>query len=120
MNYVLDTNIVIYHLKGRLLTELPRNGRYFISVISELEVLAYPDITPEEEASAKLFFQQLSSIDLSPEIKDCTITLRRNHRLKLPDAIIAATAKTLKAVLLTNDEKLAKVPDVTCQTMDIT
>ena len=99
MNYLLDTNIVIYHLKGRLLTELPRNGRYFISVISELEVLTYPDITPKEEANAKRFFQQLNSVDLSSEIKDATITLRRSHRLKLPDAIIAATATTLKAVL---------------------
>jgi predicted nucleic acid-binding protein len=119
MNYVLDTNIIIYLLKGRLLAELPRDGCYFISVISELEVLAYPDITPAEEASAKLFLQQVTSVDLSAEIKEATIALRRQHRLKLPDAIIVATVKTLKAVLLTNDEKLNKVPGLTCQPMEI-
>ena len=70
MNYVLDTNILIYLLKGQLKSSLPRSGSFFISVISELEVLAYPDITPEEEASARRLLQQLHSIDLTEDVPD--------------------------------------------------
>lgn len=119
MNYLLDTNSIIYHLKGCLCNPLPTDGQYFVSVISELELLTYPDITPQEEASAKQFLQRLTVMDLSPEIKTATITLRRQHRLKLPDAIIAATAITLNAILLTNDERLAHIPQLTYQSMKI-
>jgi hypothetical protein len=46
--FVLDTNAVLYLLDGRLAQPLPA-GDYFISVISELELLAYPNITEEEK-----------------------------------------------------------------------
>lgn len=42
--FVLDTNIVLYLLGGRLAHPLP-DGTYFLSVMSELELLAYPDLS---------------------------------------------------------------------------
>ncbi len=119
MNYVLDTNIIIYLLQGRLLEELPRHAQFWISVISELEVLSYPDLTAAEEISAQLFFKKVVSVELSSDIKQLTIDFRRRYRLKLPDALIVATAKSLQAVLLTNDLKLTKIPDLVSQQMDV-
>jgi len=47
-------------------------------------------------------------ISLSKEIENTTIDLRRQHNLKTPDALIAATAKALNLELLTLDQTLAK------------
>jgi predicted nucleic acid-binding protein len=48
-------------------------------------------------------------------LKDETIRLRQTTRLKLPDALIVATAISRKAVLLTNDEQLISVPGLICR-----
>ncbi len=119
MNYVLDTNIIIYLLKGQLKSPLPTPGSFSMSVISELEVLAYPDITLEEETQAQLLLKELDEIELTEDVKAQTIALCRKYRMKLPDAIIAATALVQDATLLTNDDRLRKISDLTCQTMEI-
>ena len=48
-------------------------------------------------------------LGISGEIEALAITLRRSGGLKLPDAIIAATAKAIGAKLLTLDERLVRV-----------
>ncbi|NJO18316.1 MAG: PIN domain-containing protein [Thioploca sp.] len=48
-----------------------------------------------------------------------TITLRRQYRLKLPDAIIAASAIITDALLLTNDSQLHKIPELCWQSLAI-
>jgi predicted nucleic acid-binding protein len=62
------------------------------------------------EKEIQNFLTQLIIIGLEEEIKKTTIQLRKNHRLKLLDAIIAATAFTLNAEILTNDTKFSKTP----------
>jgi len=46
--FILDTNIVLYFLGARLANPLP-SGQYFISVITEIELLSYPSLSPDEE-----------------------------------------------------------------------
>jgi len=48
LNYVLDTNVVIYAEKGVLAEPLPL-GQYFLSIITEIELLSFPDLTTEQE-----------------------------------------------------------------------
>ena len=48
------------------------------------------------------------------------ICLRREHRLKLPDAIVAATAVELDTELLTNDIRLAGTPRVRVRALRVT
>lgn len=43
---LIDTNVVLYFLGGRLVNPLP-SGQYFISVITEIELLSYPSISLE-------------------------------------------------------------------------
>ena len=54
----------------------------------------------------------IKAVELTPAVKQTTIDLRRRYNLKVPDAIIAASALTLQAGLLTNDIKLSKVPEL--------
>lgn len=105
--YLIDSNIVIKFL-GNLLNE---NGRLFIanildeefniSVITDIEVLGHHSITEIEEV-----FMSLATVyDLDNDIRVRTIELRKQHKIKLPDAIIAATALSHSFVLITQNER---------------
>lgn len=71
-----------------------------------MELLGYPGITPDEESLILKRFDFLNYQPINTAIENMAIHLRRTHRLKLPDAIIAATALTLQAELLTYDRQL--------------
>jgi predicted nucleic acid-binding protein len=110
--FVLDTNAVIFiTTKGKtipsdLQDELD-NAALFISVITEIELFSKPDLPPDEEEKLLSFLsQRITIMDLSSAVKEKTIALRRTKKLKLPDAIVAATSIVLDAVLLTNDNHL--------------
>ncbi len=66
-----------------------------------------------------IFFADVTIVDLSKHIKQATISLRRQHRLKLPDAIIVATAHFLNAELLTNDSKLLNIPEISVSALHL-
>ncbi|MCP6757303.1 MAG: type II toxin-antitoxin system VapC family toxin [Fischerella sp. CENA71] len=114
--FILDTNIVLYFLGGRLANPLPP-GQYFISVITEIELLSYPSLSPDEETQIIDFLNKISVFSIDSEIKNLTISLRKQYRLRLPDAIIAATAQSLNATLFTNDVKLTNVTEISIQTV---
>ncbi|MDO8754018.1 MAG: PIN domain-containing protein [Anaerolineales bacterium] len=61
----------------------------------------------------------LEVVEIDGAVKQCAIALRRDHRLKLPDAMIAATALTRDAVLLTNDSQLANLPGLRHQALKL-
>jgi predicted nucleic acid-binding protein len=105
---VLDSNAVIYQLNKKLDLSgiLEPDCRKYISVITEIEALAKPGMTAEEEVEAKEFLSDCSIVDISPEIKLEAIRIRRGKKLRLPDAIIAATAVCLKAPILSNDSDI--------------
>jgi predicted nucleic acid-binding protein len=109
LNYVLDTNVVIYAQKGVLAEPLP-TGHYFVSIITEIELLSFSDLADEQERALLELLNDVSVVGIDEETKRRAIDLRRRLRLRLPDAIIAATAMTLDADLLTNDTALAQVP----------
>ena len=118
MNIVLDTNAVLYFLGGRLRDPLPQ-AHLYISVITEIELLSYPLLSSENESEIYGFLDDVTIVDLSTAIKQETIKLRREYRFKLPDAIIVATARHLKAELLTNDIKLLKMSEVSVRALQL-
>ena len=115
---LLDTNIALYYLGGRLIDPLPI-GIYYISIISEIELLSYPHLNPNEEKQIQSFLSQLLIINIDRSVKITAILLRKQYRLKLPDAIIAATSQSLQATLLTNDRQLLNIESLTTQSMSI-
>ncbi|MFP3040721.1 type II toxin-antitoxin system VapC family toxin [Treponema primitia] len=74
-----------------------------ISVIVRIELFSKPKLDAEEYAKRLFFLERVSVIPLNRVIQDETIHLRQYTSLKLPDAIIAATAVKTGAVLLTYD-----------------
>ena len=104
--YLLDTNPIIDFLNGRL----PASGKDFIaaieptiSVISHIELLSNKNI-PTQEWDQLLAFIQIAVIySLESSIVAQSIILRQSHKLKTPDAIIAATALTHNFTLITRN-----------------
>ncbi|WP_414514456.1 type II toxin-antitoxin system VapC family toxin [Nostoc sp. PCC 9305] len=93
----LDTNVVLYFLGGRLVNPLP-SGQYFISVITEIELLSYPSLSLEEETQIIDFLNKIIVVGIDSNIKNLTIAFRKQYRLRLPDGIIVATAKYPNAI----------------------
>lgn len=108
MSIVLDTNAVLYFLGGRLTRPLPE-ASFYVSVITEIELLSYPALTVEDETKILDFLNDVTVVDLQFAMKQSAILLRRQYCLKLPDAVIAATALELRAELFTNDIKLSSI-----------
>ena len=107
--FVLDSCTCINFLNKKLL-ELPQ-GHYYISVVTRMELLADPKHTDESQKEAADFIETLSVIPLTEAIEHEAIAIRRfgKPRPKLPDAIIAATAKVLNVPLVTLDGDLSNL-----------
>lgn len=118
VDYLFDTNILIYLLNNRLVGKLP-SGRYGYSVIIEIELLSFPALTTEDIEIISSYLSNITLINLTPAIKQKSISLRRTYRIKLPDAIIVASAIEAGAVLLTNDIALHKIETLSWQSLQI-
>jgi predicted nucleic acid-binding protein len=113
-NLFLDTNIILYLLNGdETLAELLNNKQLYISVITELELLAYKGITAKEEKVIKEFVAQCKTITINNAVKQETIRIRKTYNTKLPDSIIIATALYLDFPLITSDIEFKKVKELT-------
>ncbi len=115
---LLDTNIVLYFLGGKLVNPL-QSANYSVSVITEIELLSYPTIVSDEEKRIISFLNQIAIVGIDTNIKNLTISLRKQYKLKLPDAIIVATAQFLGATLLTNDIRLTNLTEINTQSLQI-
>jgi predicted nucleic acid-binding protein len=100
---VLDSNVIIYISQEKLeLKNLPPEyDEILISSVSYMEVLGFifPDL--EKEKSLIEFTDTLSIVETNFEIRKKVIEYRKKKRIKLPDAIILATAAIMKADLFT-------------------
>ena len=108
-----DTNIVIYLLSGdKHLAELLQGMDARLSFISELELLSKPNMTPAEVDKTNAFINQCTVVDISPAIKRKVVEIRQQAKIRLADAIIAASAITMGLPLITADKQFEKIPDL--------
>ena len=105
VNVVLDTNILIYFLGGvqQAREEIARHREPAISVISWMEVLVGVD--PASSEPTRLFLDSFFIIQLDAVVATRAVALRRLHRLKIPDAIIRASADVHSALLVTRNTR---------------
>lgn len=108
MAYLFDSNVFIFQLNGvlgetgqvLLRAGLLEGGAY--SVISRIEVLGYPQ-SAAELALAEELFERLNPIAVDNAVIAQTIRLRQMRKIKIPDAIIAASALIQGLPLVTNN-----------------
>ena len=106
--YLLDTNAIINLLKDENANFIvkDRDEVFFVSVITEIELLCYKDLTVTDEVSIKELLDESCIININTKIKEETIELKKKKTIKLPDDIICATALVNHLTLVTDDERL--------------
>jgi len=111
---VFDTNILIDYLNGidAAREELARYRVRQISIITFIEVLV--GAKAGEEKAIRGFLATFQIIELSAEIAKEAIAIRKELRLKIPDAIVYATARSQGCLLVSRNTKEFKSewPDI--------
>jgi predicted nucleic acid-binding protein len=103
---LFDSCILIDYLKGHASAQaaFAQDPCPNISLISWMEVMA--GVPQEHEVTVRRWLQQFTVVSLDDTIARRAVALRRQHRIKLPDAIIVATANVHGWRLVTRDERL--------------
>jgi predicted nucleic acid-binding protein len=106
-NVVLDTNVIIFASKQMIDMDkfLTVYDEFHVSIVTFIEVFGYEFTNKEERNLIDRLFNIVNIVDVDNGIAELAIAIRKNKnkKIKLPDAIILATAKFLKAPLLTDD-----------------
>src|SRR5258708_36905696 len=109
---LIDTNIILYLLKGNdTLEEMLQGKEIYISFITELELIGFKNITANEEKQVTLLLKDCLIISLNTSIKEKYVEIRKKYQLKLADAIIAATAISTAIPLITSDKQFKIVKE---------
>jgi len=114
MTYLLDTNAIIYLLSGKAIWRPEPDALLMTSIVSHIELLGWAKLSPDEDASIRRFLQRVTTCQITEDILEPAISLRKLHHLKTIDSIVAATCMREGAVLVTNDRQLLKLGIVQC------
>ena len=112
---LLDSNLIIYASRpehSALRTFIARQMP-FVSAVSKVETLGYPDLTEEEKQFLEAFFDAAEMLPVSQPVITQTIQLRQQRRMSLGDALIGGTALSRDLRLAThNTEDFAWVEEL--------
>ena len=107
--YLLDTNTIIYYLKAALplkamqLLHTVVDEQPIISIITKIELLGFNFKSIEEQIVTETFVNASLVLPLDERVAEHTINLRKLYKIKLPDAIIAATAIASELIIVTRN-----------------
>lgn len=117
MTVLLDTNIVLSHLRDNTLDKAPAEMEFVISVITEAEVLRLPGLGKDELASVEKFISLCKVVNVDSDIARKAAELGRTRKTKLPDLLIAATALHFGLEIMTFDAKdFRRIPGLLLRT----
>jgi predicted nucleic acid-binding protein len=104
---LLDTNILIYLSKKELNLEdfASENDVLYISVITLMEAKGYLYTNPKEEIIIDELCKNLIKVHITDKVIGTVISLRKKHKIKLPDAIILSSAIENDLRLVTRNSK---------------
>ncbi len=102
---LLDTNILIDFLRGvpAARDEIARYEDRAISIVTWMEVMVGAPAVAD--SGTRDFLGGFELVELDAAVADRAVRLRRQHRMKLPDAIVWASAQVGSMLLITRDEK---------------
>ena len=108
---VLDSNTIVYLSKEIISLDdiFDDSEEYGISVITYMEVLGYEFESIKEKEFIEELLSFLSVIYIDETIAKRVISLKKEKKIKLPDAIICATAMVNNSLLITNDIRLKNI-----------
>ncbi len=110
--YLADTNVLLYIIAGNASLADYLEDEFFISEITEIELLGNKGMTELQFKYRSAIIQNCTIVNLSENIKRLAIHLKQSYVLKIPDAIIAATSIYLNFPLLTADKDFKKIKEL--------
>jgi predicted nucleic acid-binding protein len=112
INYLADTNCFIYLLDENPLLLPFAESRWAYSFITEIELLSKKGLTAKDDTLIRKMLATCYRFGHNQTITELSILLRRKYSIKLPDAIIAATAQSLQVPLLSADNVFSKIKEI--------
>ena len=112
IDFIADTNFLVYVHEGNQKIMPFMNYNFGISFISEVELLGYNGITKTEETKLKQLINDSFVVEWNSKLKEQTIALRKKYTIKLPDAIVAATSIIYSLPLVTADKGYSKIEEL--------
>ena len=111
---LLDSNTIVYLSKEIISIDdiFYDNEEYAISVITYMEVLSYNFESTKEKEFIEELLSYLNIVYIDETIANEIIKLKQEKKIKLPDAIICATAIVKNAFLITNDIRLKNLKNL--------
>ena len=105
MKAVIDSNILVDYLRGipSAATELALYKNPAISTFSWMEVMAAT--TAQGEKAARAFLQTFDLLEIDAKVAEQAVILRKSRRIRLPDAVIWATAQVQQCLLVTRNTR---------------
>jgi predicted nucleic acid-binding protein len=119
IEYFADTNCFIYLLDEHPLLLQFAESRWIYSYITEMELLSKKGLTLKQDNIIRQMLATCSKYGHTQPITELTILLRRKYPLKLPDAVIAATAQYLNLPLLTADKAFGAIKEIDCFILEL-
>lgn len=108
-----DTNVLIQLLSNNeFVIELLNGRKVYISSVTELELYGKKDLTSKELTIIKELIDQCFIIDLTHPVKEIVKKLKQQYSIKLPDAIIAASAMHTDIPLVTFDHDFSRIKEI--------
>ena len=112
-NIVADTSLLVNFFNGyEVAKKALVDQRIWISCITEIELLSFPGLPDNEKHLLRSFIDQCTLIEWDKSVRQLTIDLRSRHRLKVPDAIIAASSIHLDFPLVTMDNDFNQIEEL--------
>lgn len=112
IEFIVDTNAVLYSINNNPCMSPYLDSEVGISIITEMELLSFRNITDEEENVIRRITAKCMNFSLSSTIKEKAIAIRRKYGIKLPDSIVAATAICTGVPLITADKGFCKIEEL--------
>ena len=116
---LLDTNIFLYYLEDQkeivsFFSDQKKNQDIIsYSFITKIELLEVPGLIAEETILIENMLSEFYRIDYCQEIEDILIIIRKHKKIKIPDAIIAASAIFNDSILVTrNTQDFINIPNL--------
>ncbi|MFC3969681.1 type II toxin-antitoxin system VapC family toxin [Rhizobium lemnae] len=111
MKALFDTNILIDYLNGidAARNEIERYRQRAISMVSWMEVMV--GTADDYRQATEAFLSNFQLVEIDKSVAEEAVRLRRQYRLKLPDAIVWASARVGDCLLVTRDAKDLPVDD---------
>jgi len=109
----VDTNICIYLLNDdHVVADLLNGNQIYISFITEIELYAYHSNNASAKPILDDFIASVNVVNMNNVIKQKTIAVRRDYKLKLPDSIIAASALIENISYITSDKGFRRITEL--------